>query len=326
MVAIGLPAGAAARIRFAVSCLWEVAASMRVLRNPGNHAVHLPWVTKVRPRLANAGLIGADSALLWQLIPHGPSYLPDFLTPPPAGLTPDLDTELAVLRATPAGVVRADLDQFAGASSAAVAALYDEPDTGLGRLVEEIEQYWRIALAADWPRIRILLDAEVFAQARRLAADGAAALLNDLHDQVRWTGETLSIAQRHCSAADVPDGGGLVLIPSVFVWPTVLSIAAGDMPQLAYPARGIATLWESPPQVSDALGAVLGQGRARLLVELRAPLSTTELSRRTGMTAGGVSQHLATLRAAGLVVAQRDGRTILNARTTVAEALLSVAT
>jgi DNA-binding transcriptional ArsR family regulator len=62
------------------------------------------------------------------------------------------------------------------------------------------------------------------------------------------------------------------------------------------------------------------------LVALRAPLSTTELAGRTGMTIGGVSQHLATLRAAGLVVAQRHGRTVLNARTTVAEALLSAAT
>ncbi|WP_347681491.1 hypothetical protein [Plantactinospora sp. B24E8] len=43
------------------------------------------------------------------------------------------------------------------------------------------------------------------------------------------------------------------------------------------------------------------------------------------MSAGGVSQHLAVLRAAGLVTTQRDGRKVLNLRTTVADALLSVA-
>lgn len=327
MVAIGLSAGAAAHIRFAISCLWEVAASVRVLRDPFNHSVHLPWVRRVRGRLIDEGLIGeAEAGLLWQLIPAAPGYLPDFLTPAPGGLVPDLTAELTTLRATPASTVRADLDLYAGPRTPAVAALYADPEAGLRRLAALVERYWRIALAPDWPRIRILLDAEVFGQARRLAQDGAAALLNDLHEQVRWRDETVSISQRHCTASDVPYGGGLVLIPSVFAWPSVLSVATGAAPQLAYPARGVATLWESPPRASGALAAVLGQGRARLLAEMGSPLSTTELARRTGMSAGGVSQHLTALRAAGLVTTHRHGRTVLNARTTVADSLLSVAT
>ena len=84
MVSIGLSAGAVARIRFAVSCLWEVMSSVRVMREPGGHAVHLPWVTKVRPRLAAVGLVGADTGLLWQLVRARPDYVPDFLTPPVA--------------------------------------------------------------------------------------------------------------------------------------------------------------------------------------------------------------------------------------------------
>lgn len=115
----------------------------------------------------------------------------------------------------------------------------------------------------------------------------------------------------------------MVLIPSVFVWPSVLSVATGDSPQLAFPAHGAATLWEGPPRASEALSAVIGRGRAQLLVEMSAPVSTTELARRTGMSASGVSQHLAALRAAGLVTAHRDGKSILNTRTTVAEALLA---
>lgn len=333
MVAIGLSAGAVARIRFAVSCLWEVAASVRVLRDTGDHAVHLPWVNRVRSRLLAAGLVdidgthgpGAASAgLLWQLIPAGPGYLPDFLTPPPGGLTPDLDAELAVLRSTPPEVVRADLDLYGATRPPALRNLYADPAAGLRRIADEIAEYWRIALAPDWPRIRLLLDAEVQHRARLLAENGAAGLLNDLHQQVHWEGDTLSIAQRHCTAADVADGGGLVLIPSVFVWPSVLSVTGGAAAQLAYPARGIGTLWEAPRQASDSLSAVLGRGRARLLVEMRAPISTTELARRTGISAGGVSQHLAVLRAAGLVSTYRSGRSVLNTRTTVADALLTV--
>ncbi|MFC3505383.1 helix-turn-helix domain-containing protein [Micromonospora krabiensis] len=325
MVAIGLSAGGVARIRFAVSCLWEVVASLRVLRDPGDHAVHLPWVRRVRPRLTEARLVGPDAGLLWQLVPAPPGYLADFLTPPPAGLHADLDTELAALRDTPAGTVRAHLDLYPGARTPALAALHADPVTGLRRLAEEIWAYWRIALAPDWPRLRLLLDADVSARARRLAEDGAGALLNDLHQQVRWEDDTLLIAQRHCLAPDVPERPGLVLVPSVFVWPSVLSVSAGDPPQLAYPARGLATLWERPPGVPDALAAVVGRGRARLLAELAVPASTSELARRTGMSPGGVSQHLTALRAAGLVVTHRRGRMLLSARTDLADALLSAA-
>jgi DNA-binding transcriptional ArsR family regulator len=320
VVAIDLSANAVARIRFAVSYLWEVVASVRVLRHPVGHAVHLPWVAKVRPRL-----IGIEDGLLWQLIPAEPRYLPDFLTPPPDSLTPDLDTELTALRATPPEVVRAHLDLYEEVHTGTVRELHEDPEAGLGRLADEITEYWHLALAADWPRIRALLDAEVHNRGRVLAENGAAVLLDNLHPRVRWRGGGLSINQPYCSAADAPDGSGIVLIPSVFVWPSVLSVAAGDSPQLAFPAQGAATLWEEPARATEALSAVIGRGRAQLLVEMGAPVSTTELARRTGMSASGVSQHLAALRAAGLVAAHREGRTILNTRTPVAEALMAAA-
>lgn len=208
MVSIGLSAGAVARIRFAVSCLWEVVSSVRVLRDSGAHAVHLPWVNKVRPQLAGAGLAGPDAGLLWQLIPAWPRYMPDFLTPPAAGLTPDLNAELAVLLATPAETVRAELDLYEGSRSGALGELYTDPERGLRRLASEIAAYWRVAIALDWARIRIVLDAEVFHRARTLAEDGAAGLLNDLHERVRWEGDTLSISQRYCGAVNIPRAAG----------------------------------------------------------------------------------------------------------------------
>lgn len=295
MVRIGLPAGAVARIRFAVSCLWEVVAAVRVLRDPARHAVHLPWAHRVRPHVRTDGL-------LWRLIPREPAYLPDFLTPPPAGLTADLDAELAVLRATTGDEVRGvDLD----------------------RLAAEITEFWQAAIAPDWPAIRQLLDAEVFLRARRLAEHGAAGLLNDLHERVRWEGDTLSVTKRYCTAGDVPEGAGLVLIPSAFVWPSVLGVFSCDVPQLAFPVRGVATLWETRTADAGTLGALLGRGRAQVLLATAVPTSTTDLARRTGLTAGAVSQHLAVLRAAGLVVGHRRGRSVLTVRTALAEALLA---
>jgi hypothetical protein len=82
--------------------------------------------------------------------------MPDFLTPPPDSLTPDLDTELAVLRATPPEVVRAHLDLYEDVHTGAVRDLYERPEAGLRRLADEIAEYWNIAFAADWPRMQIL--------------------------------------------------------------------------------------------------------------------------------------------------------------------------
>jgi DNA-binding transcriptional ArsR family regulator len=324
VVAIGLSAGSVARVRFAVSALWEVAVSVRVLRSPGQHAVHLPWAHRVRPSLTAAGLIGPDGGLLWQLIVGSGSYMPDFLTPPPSGLVADLDAELAVLRATPTPVVRADLETYQRHRTGAVAALYADPPAGLAVLADEISRYWELAVQPWWSRIRLLLDAEIFARGRALAGDGLDGLLNDLHQRVRWADDTLRIMPRlACTRADVVEGGGLLLVPSVFAWPTVLSVAAARPPQLAYPVRGIASLWEESPVTGEPVADLIGRTRAQLLTAVAVPASTTDLARRFGLSAGAVSQHLAVLRAAGLVTAHRQGRSILNAQTTVAEALLA---
>jgi hypothetical protein len=316
VVAIGLSGPAVARVRIGVSCLWEVLAGVRILRDPGVPEVHRRWAARVR----------LAPGLLRQLVAPTGGYTPDFLTPPPTGLTADLDRDLAGLRATPPEVVRAHLDLMPGGRPAPLRDLYADPRAGLLRLAEEVAAFWRSAIAPDWPRMRALLEAEVHRRARRLAEDGSAAVLNELHPAVTWSGGRLVVDHRHCTAPDVPDAAGLVLVPSVFVWPSVMTVWAGEVPQLAYPARGVATLWERSSQPPpDALGAVLGRGRASLLAELTAPLSTTELSHRTGISPGGVSQHLSALRAAGLVVTHRQGRAVLNSRTAVAEALLTAA-
>jgi DNA-binding transcriptional ArsR family regulator len=301
VVSIDLSAGAMARIRFAVSPLWETIASIRVLRDPGAHAIHLPWAARMR---------GLRYPELFALVPAAPGYIPDFLTPMPPGPFADLDEELQALAATPPGVA-------AGQAALAGAA---PPDPA--RLAEQIRAYFAAAIEPDWPRIRALLEADVFARAQRLVAGGVGGLLNDLHARVTFADGTLSVLQRWCTAPDVPDGGDLVLIPSVFAWPSVLAVF-GVAAQVAYPARGVGALWESPAAAPGALAALVGRARARLLAELAAPASTSALAARTGLTAGGVSQHLAVLRAAGLVRTHRSGRTVLNVRTETAEALLT---
>ena len=65
----------------------------------------------------------------------------------------------------------------------------------------------------------------------------------------------------------------------------------------------------------------MGRRRAELLTALATPASTTDLARRTGVTAGAVSQHLGVLRACGLVTGHRMGRRVLYVRTPAGDAL-----
>ncbi|MBY8878609.1 ArsR/SmtB family transcription factor [Actinacidiphila acidipaludis] len=309
-----------ARTRFAVSPLWEVVASVRTFRTAGRHSVHRHWRERVAPRLAAAGL---DGGLLTDLVPPA-GYTPDFITPPPLPGGGGLDAELRELAATPVEDVRRELEEY-GLRGERVRQLYDDPVAGLARLTAEIAAYWELALAPYWPRVQAVLEADVFHQARRLATDGAEAVLGSLHPSVRWSAGTLTVSHTFCAAEARLAGKGLVLVPSVFAWSSVATtLATPDTKQLIYPSRGWGSVWEeSRAAVPEAVAAVLGRTRALLLAELHVPASTSELAGRTGLSAGGVNQHLTALRDAGIVSAHRVGRSVLYMRTAVAESLLA---
>jgi len=118
---------------------------------------------------------------------------------------------------------------------------------------------------------------------------------------------------------------GLLFVPSVFVWPQVIAITdPAWQPTLIYPARGIGTLWDPGRATADsALGSLIGSGRAAILRRLDEPWSTTDLARALDISPGGVSQHLAALRDAGLVHGHRVGRSVLYMRSPLGDSLIS---
>lgn len=315
-----------AQMRFAVSPMWEVVTSFKLLAAGGTHPVHRPWVEQVRSRVAAAKV---DQGWLAELV-RPMSYVPDFLNPAPAGAAPSLPEELATILATPADRVRRDLEHLGrhqGRLGPRTRSLHAEPQERMGRVAEEIETYWELALAPYWARVRVVLDADVFHRARQVAEHGAARLLNDLHTSVRWDDNVLRLMRRKQPMARKTTGAGLLLIPSAFTGRGLHTrVTPSDPPQLAYPARGAGALWERRRVTGTrAIAAVLGRSRTLLLTELETPASTTELARRTGLSAAAVSQHLTALRDAGLVSAHRAGRSVLYARTSVAESVLAAA-
>ncbi|MEV4870544.1 ArsR/SmtB family transcription factor [Streptomyces syringium] len=314
-----------ARTRFALSPLWEVVASVRVLKGADEQGLHRAWVEQVRPRIAAADI---DLAPLFDLVPvptrsSWSGRIPGFVCPAPATPLPSLAVELEAVKATPPVL----LETTAEVPSARLAALRADPEAELGRLAEVIEAYWELALAPYWPRILTLLESDIRYRAGRLVEGGAQHLFADLDPQVCWAGGSLHLEHRTVRGVRRLDGRGLLLVPSAFVWPRVFSVLNEPwQPSLRYPPRGVGALWHSrPAPASTALAGVVGRSRAALLAELTAPASTTDLARRTGLTPGGVSQHLTALRTAGLVSAHRVGRQVLYARTRAGETLVTAA-
>jgi DNA-binding transcriptional ArsR family regulator len=307
--------------RFAYSPVWELIASVRVLRAPGQHPIHRPWIDQVRQRVAATR---TDLTLLAELVPANARIIPAFLAPPPRTTTPDLDTELAAIHAVQPGEVRASLEAMPEPRSTKIQELYDDPPSGLAELARTMRAYWDAALAPYWPRLRTLCGSDVIHRARQLADGGAARLFNSLNPAVSWRDDLLSVDHPGIRRRDDLAGRGLLLTPSVFA-PRVFSMTNGTwQPVLRYPPRGMAELWTPRRRSPGALAGVLGRTRAALLTELDTPASTAELAARSGLTPGGISQHLGALYAAGLVQRHRAGRYVLYARTTTAEALLHV--
>ncbi|GAA4470488.1 ArsR/SmtB family transcription factor [Phytohabitans houttuyneae] len=317
-IRIRLAGTALARVRFAVSPVFETVMAVDVLCRPGAHAVHLPWVSWARPRLHRI----ADLALLRALVDG--DIKPAYLMPVPDDRMPDLAAELRRVRAATTAAVRADLDRREGRRPRELRELHADPRAGLARVVAAIRSCHEVLVAPYWPRVARVLEADIAHRAAILAGGGIEGVFADLHPEVAWAdGELLLRRDRPHPPTTVDlTGRGLLMSPSAFAWPrTWTDVRPRADGILRYPVRGVAAIWEPGTPAPDALAALIGRTRAALLVALAAPATTGELATRLAVTPGAVSQHLAVLRDAGLVTTSRAGRTVLHLRTAAGDAL-----
>jgi DNA-binding transcriptional ArsR family regulator len=323
-----------ARTRFGISPLAETVQSLRAVSDPSQHTLYLPWLRTIR-----RDLDGLDMGLLLALV--GPARggerflsgasraLPDFLTPLPDRFVAHLDEELARARATPPTIVRRHLlathaPEPVPQPLAAVARPATRPMRALlTRICDELERYHEAALARTWPDMRLVLEADTTYRARQLAVGGARQLFADMHPNLRWRDGVLHIDEMISEHTVAAAGRGLLLMPSIFAVKPVPPMIADEPPSLAYPSRGVATLWAPPPpRPSEAVASLIGAPRVQLLDMLAEPLPTVELARRLRVTPSAVSQHLKVLQATGLVTRARDGRQVLYRRTGLGDQLI----
>src|SRR3954454_17135504 len=150
MVTLRLGPEDVANLRFAMSRLMELHASVRALGHPEASALHLPWETATGERVADV-----DLALLQALHPRK-AYTPDFVDPPPRSPLEALEDELELMLATPPERVRFELRRaYEGrALPAVLEPLLRDPARELPALAGLFRGYWERAVAPHWPRIR----------------------------------------------------------------------------------------------------------------------------------------------------------------------------
>lgn len=304
-------------VRFGISPLCELGLSLRTLREPSRYPLQLPWLR--RTEAARAGL---DLEVLTALVDER-LWTPDFLNPRPLSPLTRLDDELAALRRIPSDRF---VSQILGVHQGEMPAVLDGPPRiAIGRVVDALDGLWAACFAPYWVRMRAILEADIVYRGRQVAQHGLAVMLNGLAPTAEFDGRVLSLRLRDPrERVEHIGGAGLTLVPTMFTTRASAPVDPDEPPSMFYPARGQGAMWEAERvQNPAALAAIVGEVRARLLIALAEPASSTELGVRFGVSTSAVNQHLRVLRDAGLLTATRYGHSMLYLRSELGSALLA---
>ena len=312
MIVLRLGAESLAHVRFAVSPLTETMRSVHALDDPGSRAIHLPWVTATREAVA-----GLDLAPLRALVP-GDVYTPDFTSPPPAGPLVELEDELAAMLAVPPEQVAAEVARtYRGRPMPpALEPFVTRPERAVAGLADLVRAYWDAALAPA-------LAADPRAPPGRRPAPRAHAGRRRRRPPVRRHGPGDRVDGRRVAHPQARRGVARPRRPRPALRAERLRLAArgrGRRPRLAADG-GLSRARHRDAVGPGPTGRPAG-ARWRSSGRAAPPCSPPSTSRgrrptsrrRLGVSAGGVSQHLSVLRAAGLVHGQRAGRSVLYMR------------
>ncbi|NUP42004.1 MAG: winged helix-turn-helix transcriptional regulator [Streptomyces sp.] len=304
--------------RFVVSPLAETIAALKTLeRGTAAHPGERAWLAAHLPAYRAGQAADPITALLVRAA-LGRTWNATFLTPTPDGEgEAAFEQEVTRVRETPPGQAREDLTESLGGPVPAVLHRSDLP----GRMADRLEWVWRETVLPTWPRRRRIVEADVVARTARLGQGGWTAALDGMRPGLRWLGgDRLQINTYDNPPRDL-SGARLMFVPVTprqgwFSWDGSRRCA------IVYPCAGPLAETGSAP-VPQALGRLLGPARARVLVLLGTPKSTTHLVALTGQGLGSVGRHLKVLLDAGLVRRVRAGRSVLYSRTETGDALVA---
>lgn len=303
--------------RFAYSPLWETLSAVRCILYPDKHTLHARWARRHRALRGSFGIL-AD------VLPRS-GWSPDFLAPPPgSGPTRSLEAELELVLSTPGETVRQELARVTTTVDGAhrLRAAAEQPARLLEQLADSLRRCHRDVLEPVWPRVRTQLESDIDYRGALLVSGGLPAVLADLRPEVSFDADAIRVRSARTLERALDDRG-LLLMPSIFSWPTVTVYAEGSwQPSIVYRARGAGEVWLEAGRPGHALGVLIGRRRAMILELLVRAQSTTSVAQTLGVSPATVSEHLQAMHRAGLVSRRRQGREQLYRQSPLARQLI----
>ena len=341
MIRVRLAPAAIERVAVAYSPLTECLLSLRLLLKPALHPLHRHWARALRS--LPPPLLAAIDKLAFAFTDDVPVFV--------AGGTrgsPPFAAELERLRSMPPAAIRyqftrglhhgaltqAQLNrsavrrrllEAAGSERTAdqepLELVLERPQVFLAWFSELIAAYFEQAFVKEWERIEPLLAESVEDAARRLANDGLFKTLPQLSARLRGDPQRgeIEIAAFAHGAWELTGEERLVLVPSVYAWPNLMtSLDDGAWRKvIVYPAPFLAEreVEPLPPADLQRLLRALGDNTRLSVLRLVAeqPRSTRELAPLVGISEATLSRHLRVLTEARAVSRRREGRFVLYA-------------
>jgi DNA-binding transcriptional ArsR family regulator len=318
MIRIQFDAASVARVRVAASPVFEVVAWLGVVASGVEHPILGDPGPAARNALRDDDVAATATIISYTTACH---YLPDFLTPKPGSAplgSATLDEQLSAIGHTPADVVESQLPERWW-SSPVVAERHLDVDVVPTMAAAGLAKFWRTALADDWPHLEHGLTEQVHRCGLQFASGGVAALFNSLHPSVRWSGNTLMLAEPRDAIVRLSDGE-LVVIPSLLTPPRLTVQLDGSRDaSVVFPARSP----RLPHQQAADQTSLLGRGRTSVLSALRTPRTNREVARELRVSASTVSHHLHALSRGGLAERHRRGRGVIYSLTPLGRELIA---
>lgn len=298
--------------------MWEIANSVQLLQNREGGPVFDVWRKRVRARVTASDTLREHIGLLSTLYPSC-RYFPDFLTP--AGAGSDVDAGIDAVLRTPRDRLQSELAELANVRRLPswVRDFAAARRTVTRRVDRALRGYHHEVMAPHLEHIGDGVEEYRMMLAHALLDGGVEALIGALTPAVRWRPPVLE-ADYPMTHDVVLAGRGLTLVPSFFCWRNPVSMADPDLPPvLVLPVRHQPG-WLAPVRMPGRwpdrrLAALLGPTRAKILAASMLASTTTELSRRAGVSPATASHHTAALRDAGLLTSTRVDNRMMHAIT-----------
>lgn len=322
-----VPADVLAGSGFAISPKAEVVNALEALTVPltpedrtfaGAHGA--AWAAWLAEHPVTADLVVAS------VRPREPGrmgWLADFLCFPADTAEPTFEHEVELLCQLSDDDVRADLHETVQAPLPASLMAPGLRDVA----VDLVRWLWTHTLETDWPRRFAMVRADIVARTAQLARHGWSAVLRDLGRDTEWVGDGhLRINRYDLPARTLSTGSRLAFVPTHGARSWVGRHLDGNPHRYAiyYPLAGRLADLGAPR--SAGLGPLLGGNRAKVLVLLDVPRSTSQLATLSDLPLGSVGRHLRVLLDGGIVLRRRSGREVLYWRTALGDGLVAAGT